>query len=329
MSHLKFLDESNDEQGLLRSPLLPEHEQVVLPAEDGAPTPTTELKAYWSRRHEEALARPDMQTLLQDRLKNYQLSPTHLNDFTDLVHCGPQGFFLKTILRFPQAPHPDMQFGNAMHETLEWLQRDFQQTGLLPSEKLLADTFEKRLQAKKLSDHDTELYAARGKEALAVYLQQRAHTLGTDNVVEYNFRNEGVFLGKAHLAGKIDKMIIDPQARTIQIVDYKTGRSFNRWTRDVKLHKYQQQLYLYRALIEGSHTYAGYTVTDAYLEFVEPDEDGRIVELHLAFDEQEYQRVKRLAEVVWKRITTLQLPDVSAFTPDMNGVELFEEDLLG
>jgi DNA helicase-2/ATP-dependent DNA helicase PcrA len=328
MSHLKFLDESVDGQGVVHSPLLPEQEQTVLPAEDDAPAPTTELKAYWSRRHEEALAHPDMQALLQDRLKNYQLSPTHLNDFTDLVHCGPQGFFLKTILRFPQAPRPEMQFGNAMHETLEWLQRDFQQTGLLASPQLLADTFEKRLQAKKLSEHDTELYTARGREALTAYMQQRASTLSLDNVVEYNFRNEGVFLGKAHLAGKIDKMIIDPQARTIQIVDYKTGRNSSRWTREVKLHKYRQQLYLYRALVEGSHTYSGYTVTDAYLEFVEPDEDGRIVELHLAFDEEEYRRIKRLAEVVWQRITTLQLPDTAAYTQDVTGVELFEEDLL-
>jgi DNA helicase-2/ATP-dependent DNA helicase PcrA len=328
MSHLKFLDESTDEQGVLHSPLLPEAEQTVLPAEEGAPTPTTELKAYWSRRHEEALQHPDMQALLRDRLRNYQLSPTHLNAFTDLVHAGPHEFFLKTILRFPQAPRPEMQFGNAMHETLEWLQRDFQETGLLPSEKLLFTAYEKRLLTKKLSEHDVELYRTRGQEALKAYMEQRVSTVGTDNVVECNFRNEGVFLGKAHLTGKIDKMIIDKEQKTIQIVDYKTGKSHNRWTREVKLHKYRQQLYLYKALIEGSHTYAGYTVTDAYLEFVEPDEDGRIEELHLQFNDAEYEHVKRLAEVIWQRITRLQLPDISGYSQDMAGVEAFENDLL-
>jgi DNA helicase-2/ATP-dependent DNA helicase PcrA len=328
LSHLKFLDESMDEQGVLHSPLLPEKEQAVLPAEDDAPTPTTELKAYWSRRHEEALQHPDMQALLSDRLRNYQLSPTHLNAFTDLVHAGPQEFFLKTILRFPQAPRPEMQFGNAMHETLEWLQRDFQETGLLPSEKLLFSTYEKRLLTKKLSERDVELYLPRGQAALKAYLEQRTSTVGIDNVVEYNFRTEGVFLGKAHLTGKIDKLIIDKQQKTIQIVDYKTGKSHNRWTREVKLHKYRQQLYLYKALVEGSHTYSGYTVTDAYLEFVEPDEDGVIAELHLQFNDAEYEHVKRLAEAIWLRITALQLPDISGYTQDMAGVESFENDLL-
>jgi DNA helicase-2/ATP-dependent DNA helicase PcrA len=328
MSRLKFLDESADEQGVVHSPLLPGKAQAVLLAEEGVPEPTTELAAYWSRRHEEALQHPDMQALLHDRLRQYQLSPTHLNDFIDVVHSGPQAFFLRTILRFPQAPGPQMQFGNAVHETLEWLHHSVRQTGSLPSEKLLFAAYEKRLGSKKLSAHDTGLYLNRGRDALHAYLEQRANTIGTDNVVEYNFRGEGVFAGKAHLTGKIDKLIIDRAARTIQIVDYKTGKSFNRWGREVKLHKYQQQLYLYKVLVEGSHTYAGYTVTDAYLEFVEPDEDGRISELHLAFDDTEYRRVKRLAEVVWQRITTLELPDITGYTQDISGIDAFEQDLL-
>ncbi|HSW99048.1 MAG TPA: ATP-dependent DNA helicase, partial [Candidatus Saccharimonadales bacterium] len=328
MTHLKFLNEAGDGQGVVQSPLLPAGRQTILPAEDNTAAPTTELAAYWSRRHEEALQQPDMQALLQDRLRHYQLSPTHLNDFTDLVYGGPQAFFLKTVLRFPQAPRPEMQFGNAIHETLEWLQRDFQETGLLPSEKLLLAAYEKRLAKKKLSVHDTGPYLARGQNALRAYLKQRASTVGADNVVEHNFRGEGVFIGHAHLAGKIDKMVIDRQQKTIQIVDFKTGASHSRWTRDIKLHKYRQQLYLYKALVEGSHSYAGYTVTGAYLEFVEPDENGAITTLNLEFDDAEYQRVKRLAEAVWLRITSLQLPDTSGYTADMAGVEAFEKDLL-
>ncbi|HSW99792.1 MAG TPA: ATP-dependent DNA helicase [Patescibacteria group bacterium] len=328
MSRLKFLDETSDEQGSIQSPLLPKQAQQVLPAEDGAPSPTTELAAYWSDRHAAALQHPDMQALLQDRLRKYQLSPTHLNAFTDLVYGGPQDFFLKTILRFPQAPRPEMQFGNAMHETLEWLHHATKKIGKIPDEAQIATTFEKQLRAKLLSAQDTELYLARGQAALQAYGAQRAHTINVQNVVEHNFRSEGVFLGKAHLSGKIDKLIIDPEARTIQIVDYKTGKSHTRWTREVKLHKYRQQLYLYKALVEGSHTYKGYQVTGAYLEFVEPDEDGNIHELQLQLDDTEFKQVKQLAEAVWQRITTLDLPDISSYSQDMNGVEAFEADLL-
>jgi len=328
MSRLKFLDESTDEQGIVHTPLLPTQAQVVLSAENRGPAPSTELAAYWSDRHAAALEHPDMRSLLQDRLRTYRLSPTHLNAFTDLIYSGPQTFFLKTILHFPQAPSPEMQFGNAIHETLEWLHHAAKKIGALPSETQIYVAFEKQLQTKLLSTHDTAQYLSRGQAALQAYINQRATTISASNVVEYNFRNEGVFVGKAHLSGKIDKLIVDPSLKTIQIVDYKTGKSHTRWIREIKLHKYRQQLYLYKALVEGSHTYAGYTVTGAYLEFVEPDENGAIQELQLQLDDTEYKRIKRLAEAVWQRIVTLDLPDVSAYPQDMHGVEAFEATLL-
>ncbi|HEX7963203.1 MAG TPA: ATP-dependent DNA helicase [Candidatus Saccharimonadales bacterium] len=328
MTRLKFLDETVDEQGVVHSPLLPAGKQAVRPAEDDQPAPTTELAAYWSSRHQEALQHPDMRALLDDRLRNFQLSPTHVNDFIDLTYSGPQSFFLRTILRFPQAPRPEMQYGNAMHETLEWLHNTVKQTGTLPLEPELAAAYEQRLIAQRLNAHDTKLFLERGTAALAAYLQQRGADITPNTVAEHNFRSEGVLIGKAHLSGKIDKLILDREAKTIAIVDYKTGKSFSRWAHDIKLHKYRHQLYLYRALVEGSHTYAGYRVVSASLEFVEPDDEGRIHELRLEFDEAEYARTKRLAEAVWQRIMQLDLPDVTGYTPDLAGTQKFENDLL-
>ncbi|HSX35241.1 MAG TPA: ATP-dependent DNA helicase [Candidatus Saccharimonadales bacterium] len=329
MTRLKFLDESPDGQGVVHSPLLPENSQTVLPAEDGTPAPTTELAAYWSRRHEEALQHPDMRVLLADRLRDFQLSPTHVNDFLDVANCGPQAFFLRTVLRFPQSPRPEMQYGNAIHETLEWLHNTVKQTSSVPTQAQLFAAYETRLAGQRLSAHDTQLFLDRGQEALTAYLQQRGATITPNVVSEYNFRHEGVFVGNAHLSGKIDKMIVNPQEKTIQIVDYKTGRGASRWAREIKLHKYRHQLYLYKALVEGSHTYAGYTVTDAYLEFVEPDEDGRIQELHLELNDTEYTHAKQLTEVVWEHIMALDLPDISGYSTDLLGIEAFEDDLLG
>jgi RecB family exonuclease len=299
-----------------------------LPAEDDAPTPTTELAAYWQERHEAALLNADMRALLEDRLRNFQLSPTHVNDFVDVANSGPQAFFLRTILRFPQAPRAQIQYGNAVHETLEWVHTYTKQHSELPSVGMLHKAFAKRMQSKRLSEHDTALYLDRGQQALKAYLEKRGDRFKPDDVVEYNFRSEGVFAGKAHLSGKIDKLIINRAERTIQIVDYKTGKGHSRWTREIKLHKYRQQLYLYKALVEGSHTFGGYTVTDAYLEFVEPDEDGEIQELHVTFDETEFARIKHLAEIVWQHIVNIDLPDVSGYNADLTGVDSFEADLL-
>jgi DNA helicase-2/ATP-dependent DNA helicase PcrA len=329
LSHLKYLDEYTDEERAWHSPLLPEGTRRILPANEDSPLPA-ELEAYWQKRHEQALGDTDLHALLAERLKRFQLSPTHINDFTDIMYCGPRAFFLRTILRFPTAPKPEVQFGNAMHETLEWVHKIAKQDGLLPSASALEKMYEQRLRAKKLDAHHTTQYLERGLAALKAYVAQRGHTIVPDNVVEYNFRNEGVFIGTAHLTGKIDKLIIDREHKKITIVDYKTGKkSHTRWTREAKLHKYRLQLYMYRALVEGSHTYAGYTVTDAYLEFVEPDEEGTINELHVVFDDDDYRRVQQLAQAVWDRIMTIDLPDISEYTPDIGGIEAFEAYLLG
>ncbi len=327
MTRLKYLNENADESGTVISPLLPEGKQAVIPAEDGVPEPTTELAAYWQQRHESALKNADMKALLQDRLKNFHLSATHISDFVDFVHCGPQSFFLRTILRFPQAPRPELQYGNAMHETLDWIHINAKQTGKIPNDAACHKVLAARLEAKRLSEHEHALFLDRGKEALSAYLKQRTHTILPDNITEYNFRNEGVFAGEARLGGKIDKLIVNKQTKEITIVDYKTGRSHARWARETNLHKNRQQLYFYKALVEGSHTFAGYKVVDAYLEFVEPDESGKIQELHLELNDTEFKQTKQLAESIWNHITNLDLPDTTTYTQDLKGIENFEESL--
>jgi len=329
MTRLKYLNETSDEDGPAVSPLLPKSRQTVLPAEDGVAEPSTELAAYWRERHQTALKSTDMQALLEDRLRDFQLSATHLSDFVDFIHCGPQSFFMHTILRFPHAPRPELEFGYAMHETLEWIHHNTKQTGKVPAAEAAQKTFAARLAAKKLSEHDYKLYLERGRDALAAYLKQRAHTISPDNIVEFN--GHAYFAAEDNTSGRelIDKLVVDKKAKEIVIVDYKTGRSHSRWTRDIHLHKNRQQLYFYKALVEGSHTFAGYRVVGAYLEFIEPNEAGNIQELRLDFDEAEFGRIKRLAEAVWGRLMRLDLPDTSGFSPNLTGLELFEEWLIG
>ncbi|HSX08258.1 MAG TPA: ATP-dependent DNA helicase [Candidatus Saccharimonadales bacterium] len=328
LSRLKYLNETADKDGVVTSPLLPGSQQTVLPAEEGSATPSTELTAYWQQRHEQARSQADLRALLGSRLERFQLSATHICDFIDIIHCGPEPFFLKTILRFPQAPAPEMQYGNAMHETLEWLHHANKREGAVPSPAATLATFERLLRAKQLEPKQTELLLARGQAALPVYLQQRAHTISPSDQSEYNFRTEGVFAGPAHLGGKIDKLIINKTDKTITIVDYKTGRAHHRWQRDSKLHKYELQLYFYKLLVEGSHTFAGYRVTDAYLEFVEPDEHGNITELHVQFTDEKMAHLTKLIAAVWQRVQTLDLPNVSDYSKDMSGLEAFEQYLI-
>lgn len=338
LDRLQYLNEVIDGEQHL-SPFLPAGQQQIrfylsshtdhtLNESNSPQDITNELHYFWQQRHQSALDNPRINSLLKNRLEHFQLSPTHINSFIDLEHAGPHLFLMNTLLRFPKAPSVNGQFGNAIHETLEWLHLENKRRGSIPNIAHVQTIFEQRLAAKRLSFQDTALLTERGRTVLAAYFDQRLSTISVDNLCERNFRSDGIFIGHAHMTGKIDKLIIDKQNRTITIVDYKTGRSYSRWDGSLKLHKYRQQLYIYKMLVENSTAFRDYRVADAYLEFVEPDDNGTIQELHLSFDEKEYQSVKKLVMVIWRRIQELALPDITAYTPDTKGSLQFEADLL-
>ncbi len=325
-TRLRYLNEIEEDDRLI-SQLLPPGRQVVRRNDTSAPT-VNELANYWHTRHIEAGKKVNLQALLAPRLERFQLSPTHLNSFVDTIYGGPEHFFLNTILRFPKAPTPSGQYGNAIHETLEWIHLFNRRRHVLPSTRQALRYFDEHLAAKRLSQVQTAQLQERGHLAITTYLAERGSDFKATNEHEFDFRHEGVFVGEAHLTGKIDQLIIDKAAKTITVVDFKTGPSYTRWLRDAKLHKYQQQLYFYKLLVEKSHTFAGYKVTDAYLQFVEPTDGRGITDLHLKFEATEMERMKHLIEKVWEHTHKLSFPSVTSFSQDLVGILAFEETLL-
>ncbi len=166
------------------------------------------------------------------------LSASHLVSFIDLEYAGPQSLFFDTILRFPQAPSLDSQFGIAIHETLEWLQHHVNEHEYLPSITETLGQFTMHMRSKKLIAQRTEIEIERGHRALTIYLKMRGKMFHPTSIAEKNFRSENVILGNARLTGRIDCLEIDTAHRTITVVDYKTGKSYDHWTNDIKLHKH-------------------------------------------------------------------------------------------
>jgi DNA helicase-2/ATP-dependent DNA helicase PcrA len=326
--HLKYLDEQEQEDGTFKSLVLPPHAQTIVASDHDAPT-LGSLELNWHQRHVSARGQVDLRNLLNGRLENYQLSPTHLTKFIDLEYGGPEVFFFDVLLRFPQAPTANSVFGNAIHDTLEWIQHQVTRSeGQLPGLELTLKHFEEHMKTCKLAPAQRELEIERGQKALTVYLAARGGNFKPADKAEHNFKHEGVFVGRAHMAGKVDRMEIDQANKTITVVDYKTGRPYSKWGSEPKLHRYQLQLYCYKLLIEGSHTFKGYKVTGGRIEFVEPDAESRIHALELAFNDDELERTKALIQALWARVQALDFPDVSDYEATLKGVRQFEDDLL-
>jgi DNA helicase-2/ATP-dependent DNA helicase PcrA len=321
-TRLKYLGEVELPDGTVESQTLPEGYRAV--RQDDADTPTLEaLEQNWQSKHLQ-LDTP-LRELLSERLERYRLSPTHLTSFIDLEHAGPQSFLLSNLLRFPSAPSVDIAFGNAVHETLEWLQLQLNEHGQLPGLTFIISHFNSRIEQESITAEQLAVQQARGASALETYLQAGQNKLRPGDRPEYNFRDEGVVLGNAKMSGKIDLLRIDETNKTITVVDYKTG---SLGTDPAKRHRYELQLYCYKLLLQHSHTFRDYTVEQGILLFVEPDSDGKITSHTVTFKDDELDRVRGLVEAMWQRIVTLDLPDTGAYPSTLAGMKQFEQDLL-
>lgn len=326
---LKYLNEQEQSDGRRKAMVLPEKYQIVVSSDVERPD-IESLIISWQHRHLKELSDGSLRSLLASRIDSYQLSPTHLNQFTDVIYGGPQQFFLNTILRFPQAPTINSIYGSCIHETLEWVQSQVNQDDTLPPFSDISKYLRAVLQRTNLTPDQIELETERGLHSLQAYLEKRAAMFKVGNIQEYNFRNEGVFVGDVHMGGKIDLLEIDEKSKTICVVDFKTGSWYTKWKDDARLHKYRQQLFAYKLLVEGSNRFKGYTVTSGRLEFIEPDGQGNIYSLDLNFDDgkEEMERLKLLLNALWRKVKALEMPNIDKYPKDLKGIQSFEDDLI-
>lgn len=320
---LKYLGEAN---GV--SLHMPSDAQKILTTITTPADMTSDIATLWSAGR---ISLPvDFHELLADRLANYVMSPTHLNTFMDMKYGGPEEFLTRTLLRFPSAPTASGEYGVAIHNALEWYQLQIG-SGQKPSIYQVLTHYDSELKRRYLTDHDREEVLARGRVVLKKYLGARSEMFQRAANVEVNFYGEGVVIDEVRLTGKIDRLEIDKVKKTLRIVDYKTGKPLTKWESSSNAYKYKHQLYFYKFLLEGSHTWKGYTVIDARLEFVEPVDlkSGDIQPpLTIQFSDEEEQEIKKLIKVVWDKIQTLDLPETTKYSKNFHGTKAFEQDLL-
>lgn len=324
--------------GALEDPLV----QAILPRPikpvdmpDSATSKLMRAERQWFDMHWQ-MPHKDMKELLAPRLETYKLSVTHLNNFLDVASGGPINFLLGNLLQFPSAMSPSAAFGSAMHESLQYLHEHFINHKKMPSLEDLTRYFDASLKLKRLSLADEKKFLDRGHNSIELLLQKRGGLINSRQLPEQNFFSQGVMIGEAQLTGKID--VLEINKRQASVIDYKTGKAVKTWLpqgksiyEKIKMHKYAQQLYYYKLLVEGSRTWGdqGIKLKTAELVFVEPDKQGELNVLALDLDDiEELSRLTALIKSVWQRIINLDFPDVSEYSPDVKGIKAFEDYLI-
>ena len=312
---------------------LTDHTPTIIPAANTPATQLTVAQTDWSTRLSAPIT-AELKNVLAPTLETYKLSVTHLNNFLDVSRGGPQNFLLNNLLRFPSAKSPAASYGTAIHASLQQLHNLLRADHRLPPTERILQYFRTSLEAQHLLSDDFELYIDKGTAALTAFLDAKSSEFHDTELAELDFAHQGVVVGGARLTGKLDVADIDKHNKTIFVTDYKTGKPSHSWrgTSDyekIKLHKYRQQLMFYQLLVTSSRDYGNFTFTGARLQFVEPDiKTGDILSLEDTFSEEALAEFARLIGVVWRKITALELPDISGYSADYKGMVQFEEDLL-
>lgn len=290
------------------------------------------LSIDWAYRFRQIIA--DKPSLFEPILAQYHLSVTHLNNFIDVRDGGPEYFLVHNLLRFPEALTPSAAYGDSVHKTFQWAHTELRKAGKLPATNKIQAYFTDMLDRKHLRKADYNRLNKRGLEALERYIKERGSNFLPGDIVERGFNNEGVVVSGASLSGKID-LLHFTDAGTMEVRDFKTGKPALSWQgkddyEKIKLHKYRQQLLFYKLLVEQSASFhKKQTVSSGALEFIEPDEKGKLVpNLELSFNLEELERFTKLIGAVWAHITHLDFPDTSGYKKSSEGIKSFEDDLL-
>lgn len=137
----------------------------------------------------------------------------------------PKQYLLRSVLGLPESSNYSQIYGTAIHKAMENFFKKYQQTKEKPSVEFLVHQFENAI-IDKLDRTLQQQGVEKGGNTLRQYYEAKSALWQLPVGVEYNFFSHHVDLDGIWLTGKFDRIDpIDPVARTVRIIDYKTGSS--------------------------------------------------------------------------------------------------------
>jgi DNA helicase-2/ATP-dependent DNA helicase PcrA len=267
-----------------------------------------------------------MQELLSKTLESYRLSATALTHFLDLSREGMDTFIEEQLLRLPQPTSEALAHGNAMHAAMELAQ--IQATNSKPDLAALKRLYRHKIQEESLTAPVIERLIARADEQLDRMFGEFGLKLDPTSLPEQSF--SAITASGVSMYGKIDRIdAVDDE--TVRIVDYKTGKPITNpasKAQDVLLKQWRHKLQLgfYALLLRQQKPYKSKNITAQIIQLDATSPDYQTLDYE--FDDAELDRIEHLAHAVYTHITTLDIPDVTAYAPTLSGIRSFEDKLL-
>ena len=298
---LEYLEEYVEDEKVI-SPFLPTRE-VMLHYEKSAYEFAENNLKNWLTPYIKPM--PDMRAIYRERVKKWRMSASALTEFIDVVYAGPEAFFRKYILQAPREPETEaLAFGDLVHKVFERVTN----AGITNEEA--AECFLEELDKKDLPVEIAQKLRERGPADLMVALGEFGGVL-RQGKAEVDFGPEKLSVEGVPVTGKIDHILVDEAAKTIEIYDFKTGGYHKeRWQSHATLYKYMLQLGFYKLLLNNSPTYAKYKVERAHILFVTPDKkDGQVYDKVYEFNDEDEKALTKLIKAVYEVVVSLRFLD--------------------
>jgi len=234
--------------------------------------------------------------LLTELLALRGFSATSINNYLR----NPWDYFYRNILRVPQVQPTHMQFGTAIHNTLEKITRQHTKDKKLPNENQILAWYEHELSTLPVSKNEYDRLREQGAETLLTYLNHLEKTLPAITYEELNIKvvlKTGLAaLPEIMLTGKLDRLDMALDGTALQVVDYKTGKPKTRNAIEGKNAGgdggYKRQLVFY-ALLLSLYEHEQFITKTGVLSFVQADSKGCIKEECFSITNEEIEGLKK------------------------------------
>lgn len=201
-----------------------------------------------------------------------KISVTAINNY---VSC-PIKYLFRNLIQLPGVYTANQVFGNVVHDTLEkFFLESSKENNIISKDKMLS-IFTESINKSSLFGYDYDHYLEKGLRILPEYFDYYSKYWNVNVDLEKKMERDFILSdgNKVTFYGILDKIeyLDSKDSGRINIVDYKTGKSYSEKNKDQK-EDLKRQLVFYHILLDGFNDGA-FDIEDAALEFVEKNKKG-------------------------------------------------------
>lgn len=191
--------------------------------------------------------------------------PTSYSEMAYYLNCG-YDYKMRFIYGFNPGVAPQLGFGKQIHNIINLLHKEYENTGRIPRESTVSELIEEHFYLRYASDYVKQSLKVSALKSLKKYVKMWEKdfslTVKTERPFELEFDN-------ALIAGSIDLIKReDGNESVLEVIDFKTGKPDN----DL-MHRYELQVQLYTIAAQEA---LGINTQKALIHFIDTDKNERL-----------------------------------------------------